>query len=69
MIPNSLGNEFRSNAIDVSEPLRLRVRSKEYETEWIPMELVDRPKIEDFSIKEWETSQFSRLRWASMQKI
>ncbi|RZO14347.1 MAG: hypothetical protein EVB09_09100 [Verrucomicrobiaceae bacterium] len=50
MIPNSLGNEFRSNAIDVSEPLRLRVRSKEYETEWIPMELVDRPKIEDFSI-------------------
>mgnify|MGYP006091105295 CR=1 FL=1 len=50
MIPNSSGNKFRSNAIDVSEPLKVRVRSKEYETEWIPMELVDRPKIENFSI-------------------
>ena len=50
MIPNSSRDKFRSNAIDVSEPLKLRVRSKEYETEWIPMELVDRPKIENLSI-------------------
>ncbi len=50
MIANSSGDEFRSNVLDVSEPLKLRVRSKEYGTEWIPMELVDRPKIESFSI-------------------
>ena len=50
MTPNSAGDEFRSSVIDTSEPLKLRVRSKEYETEWIPMELVDRPKVENFSI-------------------
>ena len=50
MTPNSAGDEFRSSVIDTSEPLKLRVRSKEYETEWVPMELVDRPKVENFSI-------------------
>ena len=50
MTSNSAGNEFRSSVIDTTEPLKLRVRSKEYETEWIPMELVDRPKVENFSI-------------------
>jgi len=50
MVPNASGDEFRSSVVDVSEPLKLRVRSKEYETEWITMELVDRPKIEEFSI-------------------
>lgn len=50
MTPNSAGDEFRSSVIDTSDPLKLRVRSKEYETEWVPMELVDRPKVENFSI-------------------
>ena len=50
MTPNSAGDKFRSSVIDTSEPLKLRVRSKEYETEWVPMELVDRPKVENFSI-------------------
>ena len=50
MVPNALGDEFRSSIVDVSDPLKIRVRSKEYDTEWIDLELVDRPKIKNFSI-------------------
>lgn len=51
MAPNSEGDRFRGGVISVLETFDLRVLSREYETEWIAVEVVERPKLNGLSLR------------------
>ncbi len=50
MSATSQGEEFRTEIRNVIEPFEFRISSRYAETEWIEIELLDRPKIDQLSL-------------------
>ena len=50
MTPGSEGREFRSELRNVLEPFDFRVISRDAETDWIKVKLLDRPRLSDLSL-------------------